>query len=109
MGQGMVSYFLEEASKAPSAKTRVRNLRLFEEMMYEQELDDKEWVTFRVFFENAPLEVWSEVQPKIFSVLKKDKELEIYVNEQFEKTRNLYLNRLQELQSLKREWDAVPE
>jgi hypothetical protein len=111
-------FFREEGSKQTSQPSISNKLpygfkrlhqRLkhdFPDMIKGKEMDDKDSVNFRVFFERGALEDAS-MQFKLFSVLKKDKDLEAYVNEQFERAERTLLGQLQNIRSSKQDWISM--
>ena len=118
MSQETVDWLFREGSKQTSQplisnKPPYGSKRLhqrlkhdFPDMIKEKEMDDKDNVNFRVFFERGELEDAS-MQFKLFSVLKKDKDLEAYVNETYERAERTLLDQLQNIRSLKQDWIAM--
>jgi len=86
-------------------KVALALLRRTPERIREEERADEDSVNFGVFFEKAnELEDFTTMQTKLFAVLRKDKDLETYTNEGFDRLERLYQGYLQSLRSWKQSW-----
>jgi hypothetical protein len=70
-------------------------------------MDDLDNVNHNVFLESADSLELANEQLKLFSVLKKDKDLETYVNEDFERIEREFLGYLQNIRTWKQKWIAT--
>lgn len=112
MSQEIISS-MQKASKQPSMGERLpygyKSLRevtaqAFRDSIKAEEMADKDSVNHNVFLERETELETSDMQLKLFSVLKKDKDLEAYVNEDFERIERVFLGYLQNIRSWKQTW-----
>jgi hypothetical protein len=104
---------MQKAPKQPSMGERLPygykrfhevTVQAFRDSIKGEEMADKDSVNHNVFLERATALEDSNVQLKLFSVLKKDKDLEAYVNEDFERIERVFLGYLQNIRTWKQDW-----